>query len=113
MVIERERAMWSEQPSCECPAGKGHGCTLPMWECDQRFEASKRRLASRDVESPAERALYAVDMATADLILAVVECQTTDDALQLSAFIQPLILKLEACESSARHRADQLSGASR
>ena len=64
-------------------------------------------------ESVTERAKWSVDLAVADLILAVTECQSTDEAVQLSQFIQPLILKLEAAESAARHKADQLSGANR
>ncbi len=64
-------------------------------------------------ESPRELAMWSVDLATADLILAVTQCQSTDEALSLSQFIQPLILKLEAAESAARAKADQLSGASR
>ncbi len=60
-----------------------------------------------------ERAKWSVDLALADLVLAVTQCASTDEALDLSAFIQPLILKLEACESAARLKADQLSGASR
>lgn len=65
------------------------------------------------VNEERERAKWAVDLAVADLILDVTCCQTVDDALSLSQFIQPLILKLEAAESAARAKADQLSGASR
>ncbi len=57
--------------------------------------------------------MWSVDLATADLIIAVQECQSTEEAVQLSQFIQPLMLKLEAAESAARHRADLLSGANR
>lgn len=60
-----------------------------------------------------ERAAWNVDLATADLILAVTQCKTTDDALKLSRHIQPLIMKLEAAEQAARLKADELSGASR
>lgn len=54
-----------------------------------------------------------IDMAVADFILLVTQCKTTDEALTLRAFVEPLILKLEAVESACRHRADELSGASR
>jgi hypothetical protein len=58
-----------------------------------------------------ERAMWSVDLAVADLILCALECQTTAEACQLSEFIQLAILKLEACESAARSKADDLSGA--
>ncbi len=54
-----------------------------------------------------------VDMAVADFILLVTQCKTTDDALRLNGQIAPLVLKLEACQSAALNKADQLSGASR
>ncbi len=57
-----------------------------------------------------ERAVWAVDLAVADLILAVTQCESTANALWLHDQIQPLVLKLEACESAARHKADDLSG---
>lgn len=60
-----------------------------------------------------ERAMWCVDLALADLILCVTQCQTTDEALTLRNFIEPLVLKLEAAESAARQKADSLSGASR
>lgn len=60
-----------------------------------------------------ERAAWGIDLAVADLVLAVLQCKTTDEALTLRAFVEPLILKLEAVESACRHRADELSGASR
>lgn len=60
-----------------------------------------------------ERAAWNIDLAVADLILAVTQCKTTDDALTLRDFIEPLVLKLEATESAARHKADELSGVSR
>jgi hypothetical protein len=60
-----------------------------------------------------ERAAWSIDLAVADLILAVTQCESTANALWLSNQIQPLILKLEACEAAARHKADELSGASR
>lgn len=64
-------------------------------------------------ELPSERATWNVDLAVADLILAVVECRSTDEALRLRAIVEPLILKLQAVESAALHKADQLSGANR
>ncbi len=60
-----------------------------------------------------ERAAWSIDLAVADLILAVTQCKTSDDALRLNSQIAPLLLKLEACQSAALHKADQLSGASR
>ncbi len=60
-----------------------------------------------------ERAAWSIDLAVADLILAVTQCKTSDDALKLSVIIEPLLLKLEACKSAALNKAGQLSGASR
>lgn len=60
-----------------------------------------------------ERAAWSVDLAVADLILAVTQCRTTDEALSLFRHIEPLVLKLQAAESAALHKADQLSGANR
>ncbi len=60
-----------------------------------------------------ERAAWNVDLATADLILAVTQCRTVDEALRLREFIEPLVLKLQAAESAALNKADALCGASR
>lgn len=66
-----------------------------------------------EAEAPSERAVYSIDMGVADLFIAVLACKTTDDALRLSQLIEPLVLKLEAAQSAALHKADALSGASR
>jgi hypothetical protein len=60
-----------------------------------------------------ERAAWGIDLAVSDLILAVTQCRTNDDAIRLSRLIEPLVLKLEACQSAALNKADELSGASR
>ncbi len=58
-----------------------------------------------------ERAAWNIDLAIADLILAVTQCRTVSDALKLRRQVEPLILKLQAVESSCLHKADALCGA--
>lgn len=67
----------------------------------------------RESENPSERAAWNIQLGVADLFIAVQACKTTDDALRLRAIIEPLQLALDAAESAARIRADELSGASR
>ena len=76
------------------------------------------------VESPRERAMWSsgpdlllahvvrnIDEGATDFQLLVKAAQSTDEACALREIIAGRILKLEAAESAARHRADVLSGA--
>ena len=62
------------------------------------------------METNTNHAAYVLDLAVGDLLVALSQCESTANALWLSARIQSMILKLEACDSAARQRADALSG---
>lgn len=66
-----------------------------------------------EIESVTERAAWNIQLGTADLFIAVLACETTDEALMLSRVIQDLGLAIAAAQSAALLKADELSGASR
>ncbi len=60
-----------------------------------------------------ERAAWNIQLGVADLFIAVQACKTNNDAIRLNRLIEPLVLSLEAAQSAALLKADELSGASR
>lgn len=50
-------------------------------------------------------------MGIADLFIAVQACQTNSEAIRLSRLIEPLVLALEAAQSAALRKSDELCGA--
>lgn len=60
------------------------------------------------IKSPVDRAAQSVQLAVADLAVAIFEAKTTADALVIHRQINNLILSLGAMESAALEKADRL-----
>lgn len=64
-------------------------------------------------ECSVERAAMNIHIAVADFFIAVQLAQTNDDAMRIYEMIAPLVLIVEAAESAALNRADELTGKGR
>lgn len=67
-------------------------------------------MKARDKENPVERAAQSVHIAVADLVIAIQESRSVEEALIVRATIAGLVGALVAAEDSALRRADVLCG---
>lgn len=62
-----------------------------------------------DIESPAERAVFGVQLAVADLFIAICEAKTIEQAWQVHEMILPLVALLEVCERASLDKVEALN----
>lgn len=97
-----------------------------MIEDDLRFQADVREAKERmshsqaargflfhlpknETESPIERATFAIQLAVADLFIAILSAETIAEARQVRELIIPLVALLETCEGAALDKAEALN----